>query len=216
MVDVSKLIREAWDNDEPYGWFEPLYNHAQNGETSVPWALMQPDTALVEWLNQHKVDGKGKRALVVGCGLGDDAAELAQRGFQTTAFDVSSTAIDWAQERFPDSAVDFQTQDLFKTPDSWRGSFDFVLEIRTIQSLPYTLAEQSMAQIASFIKPGGTLLVICNGRKPEQERRGIPWALSTTELAFFHQHGLKEHRFEDLQNTRQFRVEYRKEEHQND
>ncbi|PJF22095.1 MAG: SAM-dependent methyltransferase [Phototrophicales bacterium] len=216
MVDVSQLIRDAWDNNDPYGWFEQLYTHAQKGDASVPWALMQPNPDLVQWLDQHQIDGKNKRALVVGCGLGDDAHELAQRGFNTTAFDVSPTAIQWAKHRFPHANVDFQVHDLFKTPESWRGVFDFVLEIRTIQSLPYTLAEQCMTQIASYVKPGGTLLVICNGREPEQERRGIPWALSTVELAFFHQLGLSQQRFEDLQNTRQFRVEYRKEENQND
>ena len=214
MVDVSQLIRDAWGNDEPYGWFEPLYEHAEKGETAVPWAAMQPDQDLVAWLDQHKVDGQ--RALVVGCGLGDDAQELSKRGFQTTAFDVSATAIEWAKRRFPQTSVDYQAQDLFKTPEAWQAAFDLVVEIRTIQSLPYTLAGQSIRQIASYVKPGGTLLVICNGRKPEQERRGIPWALSSTELTFFHQHGLKEHRFEELHNTRQFRVEYRKEEHQND
>ena len=62
----------------------------------VPWADGLPDPNLVEWAGRAGSagsDGAGRRALVVGCGLGYDAEFLAGRGFAVTAFDLSPTAI---------------------------------------------------------------------------------------------------------------------------
>lgn len=55
--------------------------------------------SLVHWLVKNL--GEGLSAVVVGCGLGDDAEALAAAGFAVTAFDVSGSAIAWAKERFP-------------------------------------------------------------------------------------------------------------------
>lgn len=43
----------------------------------IPWAQQDGNLLLVEWLARNHCDGAGKRALVVGCGLGDDAEVLA-------------------------------------------------------------------------------------------------------------------------------------------
>ena len=48
----------------------------------------------------------GKKALKIGCGLGDDAEYLTETGMEVTAFDISETAIRWCHERFPDSRVE--------------------------------------------------------------------------------------------------------------
>ena len=47
---------------------------------------------MVEWIaNRPEINGK---ALVVGCGLGDDAEWLEEIGFDVTAFDISKSSID--------------------------------------------------------------------------------------------------------------------------
>ncbi len=211
--DISRRIRDAWEGDDPAGWFEPLYAAAQRGEAQVPWAFMQANPQLTEWLDANNINGAGKTALVVGCGLGDDAQELARRGFDVTAFDISETAISWAEGRFvEDLPVNYVVADLFNTPEAWRGAFDFVLEIRTVQALPHTLAEQSIAQIASYVVPGGTLWVMCLAREPEEPRQGIPWPLSRAELAGFTRAGLREiwSRDEVIAERRRFCIEYHK------
>jgi SAM-dependent methyltransferase len=209
---IADLIRESWANGSPTDWFEEVYKNAANNGGVIPWANMRANPELVEWLDIHNIDGLGKSALVVGCGLGDDADELAKRGFRTTAFDVSATAVQECKRRFPDSDVTYVVMNLLDTPEDWRGAFDLVFESRTIQSLPYDLYSEAMSAIAQLVTPDGTLLVLCLGRDRDEDTKGIPWALSRAELAEFEQHGLAEQSFDDrfADGMRRFRVVYKK------
>ena len=81
------------DENKPTDWFEPLYAGSNTDGEGVPWANMGIHPAFDGWLKDHPLDGAGKRALVVGCGMGDDAIELEKRGFAVTAFDVADSAI---------------------------------------------------------------------------------------------------------------------------
>ena len=211
MSDIPQFIRDSWAKGSPTDWFEQVYGKARDGEMNVPWAHMQPNAELMEFLDEQSIDGSGKRALVIGCGLGDDAQGLAQHGFDVTAFDVSESAIQWCNERFPDLNIDFQVANLLDPPDEWQGAFDFVFENRTIQSLPYPLHPQVISNIAAFVRSSGTLLVNCHGRNPDEPANGIPWPLSRDELQQFHQHHLTEQSFKDFSKNglRRFLVEYR-------
>ena len=119
---------------------------------------------------------KSVTALKVGCGLGDDAEELSRREFLTTAFDISSTAISWCQHRFPGSSVDYVATDLLRPPDDWAGRFDFVVESYTLQVLTPALRRNAVRQVAGFVAPGGTLLVIARGREPSDPEGTMPCA----------------------------------------
>ena len=111
------MARAALERGEPLDWFEELYAEALNAGTSViPWADRKPNPNLLEWLDREGTEGAGKSAIVVGCGLGDDAEELSRRGFSVTAFDISSSAIAMARRRFAGSAVDYAVADLFRSP----------------------------------------------------------------------------------------------------
>ena len=104
----------------------------------MPWDDRQPNPHLTQWAKtaaERGIAGPGRRALVVGCGVGGDPAFLADLGCQVTAFDVSPTAIAEARERFPDEPVDYQVADLLAPPPEWQGTFDLVAEIYTVQAL---------------------------------------------------------------------------------
>lgn len=209
---VGDLIRQSWKQGDPTAWFEPLYARAHQENGRVPWAHLQPNPDMMDWLKETHFDAAGKSALVIGCGLGDDAEGLQHSGFEVTAFDVSETAIQWCQERFPESQVNYQVADLLNPPEAWQQQFDFVLENRTIQALPYQLANPAITQIASFVAPGGTALIICHGRDETEEPRGIPWPLSHGDLHHFEAAGLTEIAFKDYSKNglRRFLVEYRR------
>jgi len=102
---AGQMAAESIATGDPTGWFERLYAAAEAGEIAVPWDRGVPSRYLTQWAAARALVGAGKRALVVGCGLGDDAEFVARLGFQTVAFDISPTAIATARRRFPGSAV---------------------------------------------------------------------------------------------------------------
>src|SRR4051812_24072472 len=104
------------DAGDPAAWFEPLYAAAEKGEAHVPWDRGEPNRRLVEWAEATGLQGDGRRAIVVGAGLGDDAELVADHGFATVAFDVAPTASRLARERFPDTRVDYRAADLLELP----------------------------------------------------------------------------------------------------
>src|SRR5579863_4765115 len=174
---ARELAAEHVGRGDVVGWFEPLYAEAAGDPGKVPWADLRPNPYLREWLEANPIRGDGRTALVVGCGLGDDAELLAQLGFQVTAFDISGTAIDWCRRRYPESSVLYQVADLIDLPPAWRRTFDFVFEAYTFQVLPPTLREQAIANVAEQVRPGGSLLVICRGRKADDPEGQMPWPL---------------------------------------
>jgi hypothetical protein len=89
--------------DEDIGAFEAMYARADGDATVIPWSHRAPHPLLVAWLDEAAEGspfGSGQ-ALVIASGLGDDAEELARRGWEVTAFDASPTAIAWTERRYP-------------------------------------------------------------------------------------------------------------------
>jgi hypothetical protein len=169
---------------EDTAWFERLYAAAEAGDAEVPWDRGGPNPFLERWVRERELDGAGRRALVIGTALGDDAELLAARGFAVTAFDVAPTAIEGARRRFPGSAVDYRVADLLALPAEWRGAFDLVAECITVQSLPPSLRSALIDAIASTVAPGGTLIVV-SGIHDDGPRDGPPWPLTRAELDRF-------------------------------
>lgn len=197
-------------------WFDALYSAARGDAGMIPWADLSVNRNLLDWLERGDLPRPEGRALVVGCGLGDDAEELARRGLLVTAFDISPTAIDWCRRRFPDSVVQYTCADLLNPPADWSGAFDFVLEAYTLQSLPADVRQRAMRNLAMFVSPGGCILVICRGRDPGPEDAGPPWPLDRADLDRLTAAGLTEASFEDYFEAkepavRRFRALYRRE-----
>ena len=201
-------------DSHPSSWFEPLYAKAQGDAGQVPWATLKPNPRLREWLDQNRELRGAGTALVVGCGLGDDAQLLAKRGYQVTAFDISESAIAWCQERFAEGSVTFQVADLFDLPPEWLGAFDLVFESITLQALPLDVRRTALAQVAQLVKPQGTLLVATYLRPTAEPPQGPPWPLTLEELAQFEALGLEvivqqPHRKRDSAFQQRIFMEYR-------
>ena len=214
---AREIANRYLSKGDALGWFEELYARANGDASVIPWADLVPNPHLVTWLDDHGIREAGKKALKIGCGLGDDAEELARRGFDTTAFDISPTAIAWCQRRFPGTSVHYVIADLFMGPQNWRGAFDFVLESYTLQVLPKGLRQKAAAEIAGFIRPGGTLLVIARGREHTDAEGKMPWPLTSKDLNEFKSCDLTETAFEDYMDNeeppvRRFRVVYTRKE----
>ena len=210
---VQIQVEEHLKKKNPLGWFEAVYSEAKGDELRIPWANLASNPHLTSWLNQNP-QSSGKRALVVGCGLGDDAEELDHRGFAVTAFDISPTAIEWCRRRHPLSKVRYEVVDLLQSPLGWLGFFDFVFEAYTLQSYLSPLREEAMKSISKFLGPQGFLLVVTRGKDPNEFPEGPPWPLSKSDLLPLQQSGLRCESFEDFKDSedpsiRRFRALYR-------
>jgi 2-polyprenyl-3-methyl-5-hydroxy-6-metoxy-1,4-benzoquinol methylase len=184
--------RPSIQEDRPSDWFEPLYSNSNTDGEGVPWANMETHPSFAKWLSRNPLDGDEKLALVVGCGMGDDAIELESVGFRVTAFDISETAINYCKERFPQSKVDFVQADLLEGQSRWHRKFDFVLEIFTVQALPPKYEKESIESISNFVAPRGQLLVIADvGRKERLFENGPPWLLTPGHIDSFVSCGLR-------------------------
>ena len=178
---LLKLSQTAEADGEPLRWFEELYAGANRDSGEIPWARMEPHPKMVEWVAENPaVTG---RALVVGCGLGDDAEWLSVAGFDVTAFDLSQSSIDWCRERFPQSSVKYCVGDLMEPVDGWLEAYDLVVEIHILQAIPEYVRDAAASNLHKLLSHGGNLL--CIGRLLSEripDEPAPPWPLSRVWL----------------------------------
>ena len=175
------LSERAQQEGYPLRWFEELYTEANRDSGEIPWAAMTPNIAMVEWLaNRPDITGK---ALVVGCGLGDDAEWLSAVGFETTAFDISPSCIQWCKDRFPNTNVEYRVENLLDPPSEWNDMYDLVVEIHILQAIPDSIRDSAANQLPRLLSSNGHLL--CIGRLSTSnipDEPPPPWPLTRTWL----------------------------------
>jgi hypothetical protein len=201
--------------DPAHDPFEDIYRAVGDDLERVPWASLRPRPELVAWLGDSAwpTAEHDLRALVIACGLGDDAEELARRGFSVVAFDVSPTAIELCGRRFPASRVTYLVADLLALPSSWAHAFDVVVEVNTVQSLFPHDHPAGIAAIAETVADGGALFLRCTGRGDDEPVHHRPWPLSRRELEDFAVAGLVQTSFVESHTPsgdREFVVTYRR------
>ena len=199
------------EHNKASAWFDELYKRHENNHDNIPWARQDVNPLLQSYLDkEQKHQGK---ALVIGCGLGDDAYALDMAGYDVHAIDVSQTALDLAKKRFADSNVKFEKQDIFDMPQKYYEHFDFVFEALTIQSLPIEFREKMIGAVVDTVAKNGQLLVVAHKRN--DEKNGPPWPLTKEEIDIFQVNGMKEICHEMISEDSQisnlkFRVLYEK------
>jgi SAM-dependent methyltransferase len=200
------------DEADPTALFERMYGLASAGGETLPWDRGGPHPLIEEWARD--LQGAGRRALVVGSGLGTDAEYMASLGFDVAGFDVSPTAVAMARERFPDSVVDYRVADLLDPPADCRRAFDLVVESLTVQSMPIAFHAPAIASVAAAVAPGGTLLVVATGRVDDDVTPdGPPWPLTCAEVESFATDGLETVRIERVRQPDappRWRAEFRR------
>ncbi|MFH8484791.1 class I SAM-dependent methyltransferase [Streptomyces longisporoflavus] len=103
-------------------------------------------------------------ALDLGCGAGGDALWLGRHGWQVTAVDISTTAVERVRERARDlgiaDRVDAEQHDLAVSFPA--GQFDLV-SAQYFQT-PFALPRSRVLRTAArALRPGGLLLVVDHG-----------------------------------------------------
>jgi len=188
---TQRLAKMYADSGDPNGWFEEFYSRADGDIHKVYWADLKPNPLLLDWIEKHP-ELLGKRAITIGCGLGDDAEMLMQHGCRVIAFDISPSAIAMCRHRYPDSAVDYRVADLFNYPAEWQLGFDLVYECNTIQILEGQSRIQALKAISDLVAPGGKIIVSCRSRKKGEQLDSFPLPLDRNEIDGFRRTGCSE------------------------
>jgi SAM-dependent methyltransferase len=178
------LAKKYADKGDPDGWFEEFYAQADGEIKKVYWADLEPNPLLLDWVDRHPRQS-GRRAIVVGCGLGDDAEALRERDYAVVAFDISPSAIDMCRDRYPKSSVEYLVADLFDHPGLWLRGFDLVYECNTIQILTDQNRARALDAIAELVAPGGEIVVSCRSREIGDHSQTFPIALDRNEIDGF-------------------------------
>ena len=201
------------EHNKASSWFNDLYEEHKDNHENIPWATQAVNTLLKSYIEDETQTHKGK-ALVIGCGLGDDAHALEVAGYDVVAIDVSEVALELAQKRSTDSSIKYEKQDIFDMPEKYNGYFDFVFEAFTIQSLPREFRGKMIKAISKTLAPNAKILVVAN--KQTKLFDGPPWPLTQEEINLFKTaQGLKELSFETCEEESQvssskFKVLYEK------
>lgn len=141
--DAEQYTEEFWN--ERYGSVERVWSG-------------NPNRRLVE----QATDLDPGTALDVGCGEGADAIWLAERGWQVTALDVSTVALDRGAARAAElgdevaQRIRWLPADLL-TWDPAPEKFDLVSA--QFMHLPQAPLEALHRRLAAAVRPGGTLLI---------------------------------------------------------
>ncbi|MGE3804590.1 MAG: class I SAM-dependent methyltransferase, partial [Gemmataceae bacterium] len=141
---------------------EHAARHAER-YASISWELLRRDRR--RWWNQQwamftellRLELPGKRVLVVGCGFGDDAFQLARLGCQVHAFDLSADVLEVgrAVARRENLSIDFACMpaEQLRYAD---GFFD-ALVIRDI--LHHVEIPPALAELSRVSKPGAAAVI---------------------------------------------------------
>ncbi|RCW77284.1 class I SAM-dependent methyltransferase [Saliterribacillus persicus] len=101
---------------------------------------------------------KGERILDIGCGTGDLASEIQQRGAEVTGIDQSENMITQAKEKFP--LIDFHVTDLLELP--YQSEFEAVFSNATLHWVKQP--ELALERIYQSLKPGGRFVAEFGGK----------------------------------------------------
>lgn len=104
-------------------------------------------------------------ALEVGCGEGADAIWLAARGWQVTAVDISTVALERAAGWAADAGAEVAARITWQQADilAWEPApRQFDLVSAQFVHLPPELRDAFHRRLAAAVRPGGTLLVVAH------------------------------------------------------
>lgn len=192
-LEVSELVAQHLAAGRPTGWFEPLHAAARRDPSVLPWPVGAPHPYLTDWLAEPVATPPGQRAVVIGCGWGDDAAAVAAAGYDVVAFDVAPAAVAAARRRHRRAGVTWEVADLLEPPGAWRGAFDLVVEVDTVPWLPGVVRDAAMTAIGGLLAPRAVAVVVTRLATSTEVARsagGPPWPQAPSELAAYRAGGL--------------------------
>lgn len=153
------------------GW-QGRYDSGQTG-----WDRGEPNPMLNRWLMSQHLEPC--RILVPGCGRGHEVMALAQAGFEVTAIDFASAAVDALQVELQRQSLSANVvhMDLFAYCPA--GEFDAVYEQTCLCAIDPSQWETYQQLLSCWLRPGGSLFAMfMQTDRPE----GPPFACHPTTM----------------------------------
>lgn len=102
---------------------------------------------------------KPGRMLVLGAGRGYDAREFSRYGFQVTAVDFASNAVNEMKRLAEDDApVEILQQDFFTFPHEYDNTFDYILEYVFFCAIDINRRNEYADVVTRLLKPNGLFI----------------------------------------------------------
>lgn len=159
--------------------FNAVYQGEQllpgSGITRVPWDIAAAQPGVIEFERMGRFRGQ---VLDAGCGLGDNAIFLATRGYQVTAVDAASVAVEQARQRADGLGIEFTVADVTRL-DGFEGQFDSILDSALYHTLDATGRPRYLEAVYRAARPGALFSMLCFAEVPG----GMPAPLSVPEAA---------------------------------
>lgn len=149
MIDRKQLEEQM---EQVYGHMPP---------ENIPWNISEPPELLVEAVESGKI--KPCKTVDLGCGAGNYAVWLAQRGFEVTGMDISKHAIKIARELANKQGVPcrFVVADLLGDMDEYHESFDFAYDWELLHHISPEDRPIYIRNVRDILKPGGIYFSVC-------------------------------------------------------
>ncbi len=128
---------------------------------SIPWNITDPPSSLVESIETGRI--KPCKAVDLGCGAGNYAVWLAQRGFEVTGIDISEHAIGHARELAESLKVtcSFEAADLLGSLAKFSGQFDFAYDWEVLHHIFPEHRESYVRNVHNLLRPNGIYFSLC-------------------------------------------------------
>jgi SAM-dependent methyltransferase len=149
-------------------------------KTVPPWDVGRPQPAFVELVRLGELN-RG-RVLDVGCGTGENALYLAEKGFEATGVDLTNRAIIAARAKAAERKlkVDFQEGNALSL-DFKDGVFDNVIDSGLFHTFPDDDRPVYAREIARVLAQKGKYFMLCFSDK-EPTNWGGPRRVTKEEI----------------------------------
>lgn len=156
------------------GFWEEIYRGGRAG-----WDLGGPTPVFQRLLAREEF--KPGRMIVLGAGRGHDAREFARHGFQVTAVDFASDAVQAMREKNdPNAPIEVVQQDIFHLPAEWNETFDYFLEYTCFCAIDPSRRAEYADVVSRLMKPGGVYFDLAFPL--DSHAGGPPFAVSVPEI----------------------------------
>ena len=134
--------------------------HRQYAEGTAPWDIERPQPDIV---TLEEAGVFGPRVLDVGCGTGQTALFLAEKGHDVVGIDAVAVAIEQAKQRAIDRGLDicFRTADVLHALPELVGRFHSVTDVGFFHALSDEQRADFASKLARVLAPGGVYAMLC-------------------------------------------------------